>query len=566
MFQTSLYYSHFFISENLNQTYLLEKSTLQDTIFDTVLDLIVTAMVILATSIIADEFLVPILEAIARFFKMPDNLAGVTLLALGNGAPDIFTCQAGFTKGPDKASLGIGALLGAALFDFLIVFAAVTLWAKEPFRNVSRPFLRDLIFYIIGCSVVVYVAIYPKKLTWTYTLIVFAIYITYISVVLGARYIRQKYLLRNNRTLSKSPSFNEKQDDCPRDQNGDSMRSQDDDIFSQHQETGQHTVAAGENSTESYDVMNPFGYAYLTDSTSENPEQNLFTFRHECLQMVKDFLPLDIVNCQSTPSVIFSIIKALIICPVRLFLHAPHFVDETYSWHRLTVCVQTFSGCIMLSYLLLGSVIANPVSQKFTCPIIGIIALGGLFISFLTYLFTKSNSPPKFYLIYCIFNFLICFLIGSQIVDFLVDRVLDLSEKLGIKPGVMGLTMLAWGNCLGDIAANGAMARNGKPLIGVAACFSGQLMNLLLGVTFAGFYTIADTHEPTITFHSSIENFCLWSAIIFVSFFHMIVAIFVKFKHSKLWCYIFIILYFVLLIPIVVISQLKHKEWSSWLP
>lgn len=43
----------------------------------------------------ADDYLSPSLETITNRFKLSDSLAGVTLLAFGNGAPDVFSAIAG---------------------------------------------------------------------------------------------------------------------------------------------------------------------------------------------------------------------------------------------------------------------------------------------------------------------------------------------------------------------------------------------------------------------------------------------------------------------------------------
>ena len=37
----------------------------------------------------SEQYLTPALSRIANFFKMSENLAGVTLLAFGNGAADV---------------------------------------------------------------------------------------------------------------------------------------------------------------------------------------------------------------------------------------------------------------------------------------------------------------------------------------------------------------------------------------------------------------------------------------------------------------------------------------------
>ena len=54
----------------------------------------------------------------------------------------------------------------------------------------------------------------------------------------------------------------------------------------------------------------------------------------------------------------------------------------------------------------------------------------------------------------------------------------------GLSDAILGLTVLAWGNSIGDLIADTAMAKRGNPRTGFSACFGGPLFNLLLGKVF----------------------------------------------------------------------------------
>ena len=76
----------------------------------------------LALGVTADAFFVPCLTRIADNFHLSDNVAGVTLVALGNGAPDIFSAVAAFSaKEESTATMAIGSLLGAGMFVIAVV-------------------------------------------------------------------------------------------------------------------------------------------------------------------------------------------------------------------------------------------------------------------------------------------------------------------------------------------------------------------------------------------------------------------------------------------------------------
>ena len=54
----------------------------------------------------------PCLGAIVECFEISQNVAGVTLLALGNGAPDIFSALAAVGQGVKTRGLAVAELLG----------------------------------------------------------------------------------------------------------------------------------------------------------------------------------------------------------------------------------------------------------------------------------------------------------------------------------------------------------------------------------------------------------------------------------------------------------------------
>ena len=98
----------------------------------------------------ADQYLSPALEAISDKLSCSESLAGVTLLALGNGAPDVFSAIAASGDSDENGDimLSVSALIGSAFFiTTVVMFLAVN--ASEPHKKIrvtKNFFLRDLIF------------------------------------------------------------------------------------------------------------------------------------------------------------------------------------------------------------------------------------------------------------------------------------------------------------------------------------------------------------------------------------------------------------------------------------
>lgn len=57
--------------------------------------------------------------------------------------------------------------------------------------------------------------------------------------------------------------------------------------------------------------------------------------------------------------------------------------------------------------------------------------------------------------------------------DELVAVLQTMGVVLDISSLILGATVLAWGNSLGDVVANVIMARQGAPKMALAACFAG---------------------------------------------------------------------------------------------
>ena len=107
---------------------------------------LLTLIFMYSLSSTADDYLSPSLEFLTVKLKISESLAGVTLLALGNGAPDIFSA----ISAKDSALLRICNLVGSTLFISTIV-QVLTVKAAQGSKIKVTPlfFLRDLIFYIL---------------------------------------------------------------------------------------------------------------------------------------------------------------------------------------------------------------------------------------------------------------------------------------------------------------------------------------------------------------------------------------------------------------------------------
>ncbi|KAJ3354065.1 hypothetical protein HDU83_005882 [Entophlyctis luteolus] len=128
---------------------------------------------------VAGGFLCANLSAMAGLLSLSDTVAGVTLAALGNGAPDIFATYSAVRSG--QGAMALGELLGAALFVTLVVVGGVAVAAPETHLP-RRPFVRDIVF-LLGCVAIVLYATVYGEVSLTLSIVFVLYYLAYVATV-----------------------------------------------------------------------------------------------------------------------------------------------------------------------------------------------------------------------------------------------------------------------------------------------------------------------------------------------------------------------------------------------
>lgn len=111
----------------------------------------------------ADVYLSPSLEHLTTAWGLSDSLAGVTLLAFGNGAPDVFSSIAAASDGAgsddNDATKSVSILLGGTFFISCFVVSLSTYASnlnadprgpkQRMIKVTPRFFIRDVTFFIL---------------------------------------------------------------------------------------------------------------------------------------------------------------------------------------------------------------------------------------------------------------------------------------------------------------------------------------------------------------------------------------------------------------------------------
>lgn len=161
--------------------------------------------------------------------------------------------------------------------------------------------------------------------------------------------------------------------------------------------------------------------------------------------------------------------------------------SEPKQWNRWLVCLQLFTApifTVMITWANLDE--EHDVRSLFW------YILCSLLFSFICLLIllatTTPDHPPKYRSLFCFLGFAVAIAWISTIASEVVGVLKALGVILGISDAILGLTIFAVGNSLGDLVADTTIARLGFPVMALSACFGGPMLNTLLGIGVSGLY------------------------------------------------------------------------------
>lgn len=130
-----------------------------------------------ALALVCDHYFVPTLDVIIEKWGISDDVAGATFMAAGGSAPELFTSVIGVFIA--VSDVGIGTIVGSAVFNVLFVIAACAFASAEALKLTAWPLIRDTTFYSIALIVLV-VFFLDDAIKWWEALILFLWYFCYV--------------------------------------------------------------------------------------------------------------------------------------------------------------------------------------------------------------------------------------------------------------------------------------------------------------------------------------------------------------------------------------------------
>ncbi|XXG93924.1 hypothetical protein Hte_000174 [Hypoxylon texense] len=163
--------------------------------------------------------------------------------------------------------------------------------------------------------------------------------------------------------------------------------------------------------------------------------------------------------------------------------------EEDHGWNRWLLILQVFTGplfCVCIVWANMAEELDEPFSFLWKALLISLaLSLVLLGIILMT---TSADYRPKYHFLFCFLGFVISIAWISTIAGEVVGVLKAFGVILDISEAILGLTVFAVGNSVGDLVADVTVARLGYPVMALSACFGGPLLNILLGIGLGGAY------------------------------------------------------------------------------
>ncbi|MCF6359169.1 MAG: calcium/sodium antiporter [Cyclobacteriaceae bacterium] len=130
---------------------------------------------------VSDRYFVVSLDKISQKFNMSHDMAGATFMAIGSSAPELFVSIIALVRPGDHAAIGVGTIVGSALFNLLVIVGAVAIVKNAVIA--WQPVIRDLLFY--GLAILgLYYVLYDGRIEYWEGALLISVYGVYLYAVL----------------------------------------------------------------------------------------------------------------------------------------------------------------------------------------------------------------------------------------------------------------------------------------------------------------------------------------------------------------------------------------------
>ncbi len=171
------------------------------------------------------------------------------------------------------------------------------------------------------------------------------------------------------------------------------------------------------------------------------------------------------------------IVKALPYFLMTVCIPVVDIESTNENWCRLLTCLNVF--CAPQVVILLYGFSSMRLNGVF--PLWSLMLLVSAVLAVVIFFTSQKRKPPVYHRLFGFIGFIMSVLFINIIAQEVIEVLTTFGVILNLSESILGLTILAWGNSLGDLIANNSLARHGYPGIAISACFGGPMLSKCSG-------------------------------------------------------------------------------------
>ncbi|CAK7564442.1 MAG: hypothetical protein SEPTF4163_002334 [Sporothrix epigloea] len=191
----------------------------------------------------------------------------------------------------------------------------------------------------------------------------------------------------------------------------------------------------------------------------------------------------------STPAARVPVVPSTLPCPAAKPAEPVQIEVGTANggWNRWLVAVQLVTGPLFTVFIVWANMAEDLERPRRDLAVMVLASLATSCVLLAVLLSTTTaQCRPKYHSMLCYLGFVISVAWISTVAGEVVGVLKAFGVIVGISEAILGLTIFAVGNSLGDLVADITVARLGYPVMALSACFGGPMLNILLGIGIGG--------------------------------------------------------------------------------
>jgi len=408
----------------------------------------------------AENYLGPSLQLISNKLKLSQAIAGITLLALANGASDVAAGLTAGGKGSAGLSIAVGGLFGASLFTTTMALSrciagAGTIRVDPTMLKTNITFLLLAVLYFVFLTII-------GTITWYTAIGFFVIYGVFFGYVLYTENSKGKRIAGYKTKLAKVKALALKKGlaATPKERNQPTQsptQSEDVELAASPKETNESPlIEKVETDEETKKVKKAMRFWSMKtrnfdDEEEEEEEENDGSCIGKVLEIVN--LPIDFI-------------RNITIIPF-----------QRSRWNVWYAAATPIFGILFLMYS--AGLVFFDKDHLYVWVVYGVVAVS--LSIFLLIVGRKTNLAANHSGKLALFAFICSALWLNLVAGCFMDFLALITLISGLPLNYLSLTLLAWGNSLDDYFNDYAISKAGKGNMAVAGVYGGQLFNLLIG-------------------------------------------------------------------------------------